>query len=51
MGDYQPSRYAREDIRGNIVDLDGRTEATKEYLEKLHWGNNGEDKANNFDPI
>ena len=35
--EYCPNRFAREDIKGNIVDLDDRTEATKEYLEKVHW--------------
>ena len=36
--EYCPNRFAREDIMGNIVDLDDRAEATKEYLEKVHWG-------------
>ena len=42
--EYQPNRYAREDIRGNIVDLEDRAEATKEYLEKSHWGSNGSEE-------
>ena len=35
---FQPKRYNRRDIRGNIVDLKDRAEATKEYLENTHWG-------------
>ena len=35
---FQPKRYTRRDMRGNLVDLQDRAEATKEYLEKVHWG-------------
>ena len=35
---YKPMRYARRDRHGNIVDLKDRAKATKDYLEKEHWG-------------
>ena len=35
---FKPKRYARKDRNGRLVDLDMRSEATKEYLEKDHWG-------------
>lgn len=36
--DYKPTRYAKRDRHGNIVDHDQRSEAAKTYLEKDHWG-------------
>ena len=36
--DYKPTRYAKRDRHGNIVDHDERADATKAYLEKVHWG-------------
>ena len=35
---YKPTRYAKRDRHGNIVDLKDRAKATKEYLEVEHWG-------------
>ena len=35
---YKPTRYARRDRHGNLVDLNQRAKATKEYLEHEHWG-------------
>ena len=35
---YKPRRYAKRNKNGQIVDLDQRAEATKNYLEMEHWG-------------
>ena len=36
--DYKPTRHAQRDRRGNIVEIDRRADAAKEYLEVDHWG-------------
>ena len=38
FGDCEPTRYARRDREGNIVDDNERAPATKECLAKDHWG-------------
>ena len=35
---YKPTRYARRDRHGTLVDLNERAKATKEYLELVQWG-------------
>ena len=37
----KPQRYAKRDIRGNLLNLTDRAESTKAYLEKSHWGKKG----------
>ena len=39
---YKPTRYAKKDRHGNIVDLKDRAKATMEYLEQEHWGSKEE---------
>ena len=35
---YKPTRFAKRDRHGVLVNQDQRAEATKDYLEKEHWG-------------
>ena len=44
-------RYARKDMQGNMVDLDQRAEAAKEYLEKQHWGHRKIEKSEEEETI
>ena len=49
--DYQPKIYANKDKLGNIVTLDQRAEATREYLEDIHWGDRTNWAGNQVDGL